>query len=58
MAILLMFLQAIFTEGVLDIPSYPESTIGPTIVGPEEKFQSKASQMHRKCYFETDYCQQ
>ena len=42
---------------MLHIPSYPESTIGPTMVGPEEnlsnsveKFQSKSSQMARKQY--------
>ena len=35
-----MFLisEAEFTESVLNILLYPESTLGPTIVGPEEKF--------------------
>ena len=44
-AMLLMFCKQNSQTRVFDIPSYPESTIGPTMVGPKEKFQSRASQM-------------
>ena len=30
--------EAEFTEGVLNILLFPESTLGPTMVGPEETF--------------------
>ena len=33
------------TFNVLDILSYPLFTIGPTVVGPEEKLQNKGSKM-------------
>ena len=36
-AILLIF-ETEFTESVLSILLYPESTLGPTMVGPDEKF--------------------
>ena len=32
-----------FTESLLDIRSYLESTIRPTMVGPEKSFQTKGS---------------
>ena len=34
----LLIFEAEFTETVLHILSYPDSTVGPTMVGPEEKF--------------------
>ena len=43
-AILLIF-YAEFRESVLDIHSYPESTIRPTMVGPEKHFRIGGSHM-------------
>ena len=35
---ILLISEAEFTESVLNILLYPESTLGPTMVGPEENF--------------------
>ena len=35
---ILLAFEAEFSESVSDIVPYPESTIGTTVVGPEEKF--------------------
>ena len=40
---------------MLENLSFPESTISPTMVGPEGKFQSKGSLMVRKCYAEMGF---
>ena len=42
---------------MLDILSYPESIIGPTMIGRGVKLsQSKGSQMAGKRYFEIEFC--
>ena len=41
---------------VLDILSYLEPTIGPAMIGPGEKVQSKGSQMTGKGYFDIGFC--
>ena len=41
-----------FRESLLDILSYPKCTIEPNIVGLEENFQNKSSQMAGKRYHE------
>ena len=50
-AILLIFYVEL-TESVLDILSYAESTVGPIMVGPREKFHDKCSQKAGKHCFE------
>ena len=54
-AIVLIF-RAEFTEPVLDILLYPESTIGLPWLGPEENFQNESSQMAEKRYFQIGLC--
>ena len=54
---ILLILKAKFTESLLDILSYSESTIKPTMVGWEKIFQNGGSQMARKCYFDIGFCQ-
>ena len=49
--ILLIFLVE-FTESVLDIFLFPESTRGPLWSGPEKNFQNTGSQKAGKCYSE------
>ena len=45
-----------FTESLLDILSYPKCMIGPTMVGRQERFQNKGSQMAGKRYLERKVC--
>ena len=54
-AILLTF-SAEFTERVLDILSYPESIITPTMVRPAKNFQNGGCHMAGQGYFETGFC--
>ena len=49
-AMLLIFLAEL-TESVLDILSYPEFTIRPTMVEPEKNFQNGGSHIAGKRYF-------
>ena len=51
----LLIVQIEFTESVLDIFSYPDSSIRPTMVGPEKNFQNVGSHMAGKRYFETGF---
>ena len=44
------------TFNVLNILSYPVSTMGPTMVGPGEKFSNNGSQVAGKRYHEIDFC--
>ena len=53
---MLLIICAKYTESLLDIPSYPESTIGPPWLGPEKIFQHKSSQKAGKCYFKIGFC--
>ena len=41
---------------LVDILSYPESTIRPTMVVPEKNFQNGGSRIARKRYFEIGFC--
>ena len=45
---ILRILDAEFIESSLEILSYPESTIGPTVVVPKKNFENKVSQIARK----------
>ena len=54
-ATLLIFL-AEFTESVLDILSYLEPTIRPSMIGPEKNFQTGSFLMAGKHYFEIGVC--
>ena len=38
-SVILLIFEAEFTESVLDILSYPVSTIGPALIGPEKLFK-------------------
>ena len=44
----LLSFEVEFTETLLDVLSYPKCTIEPTMVGLEEKFSNKGSQMAGK----------
>ena len=46
-AVLVSFLSD-FTQSLLDILSYPKCTIEPTVVGLEENFRNKSSQVAGK----------
>ena len=41
---------------MLDILSYPDSTIGLTVVGLEENFLNEGAQISGKCYLEIGFC--
>ena len=49
-------LYAELTESVLDVPLYPEPTVGSPWLCPQKKFQNGGSQMAKKRYFEIDLC--
>ena len=49
---MLLIFKAEFSENVLDILLYLEPTVGPTMVGPAEKIQSKGFLMVGKGYFD------
>ena len=53
--ILLTFKEEI-SESVLDILSYPEFAIRPTMVGQEKNFQNGGSYMAGKSCFEIGFC--
>ena len=55
-SIIVLIFEAEFTESVLDKVLYLESTIRPTLVGPEENFLNEGSQMAGKCCIEIGSC--
>ena len=51
-----LIFEAGFTESGLVILFHPESTIGATMVGPEDRFLTMSSQIVGKRYLEIGFC--